>query len=152
MAEIKLNLREPNAQKETPINVIIRYNGQKLVYSSGKRIHPSMWDNLSQKAKRSKDSTSSELLNGSLRLITQGVYEEIECYQKNNQQRFPEPKELKAILDLRFSRIADARKQNFFEFIEWFSMVYAPMAERFAFKLSPCFAANWFFPNFGGFL
>jgi len=111
-----------------------------------------MWDNLSQKAKRSKDSTSSELLNGSLRLITQGVYEEIECYQKNNQQRFPEPKELKAILDLRFSRIADARKQNFFEFIEWFSMVYAPMAERFAFKLSPCFAANWFFPNFGGFL
>ena len=49
-AEIKLNLREPNAEKETPINVIIRFNGQKLVYSSGKRIHPSMWDNLSQKA------------------------------------------------------------------------------------------------------
>ncbi|WP_410479187.1 hypothetical protein [Pedobacter miscanthi] len=47
MAEIKLNLREPNTEKETPINVIIRYNGQKLVYSSGKRIHPSMWDNLS---------------------------------------------------------------------------------------------------------
>ncbi|WP_316827848.1 site-specific integrase [Pedobacter miscanthi] len=126
MAEIKLNLREPNAEKETPINVIIRYNGQRLVYSSGKRIHPGMWDNLSQKAKRSKDSTSSELLNGNLRLITQGVYEEIERYQKNNQQRFPEPKELKAILDLRFSRVAQTTSKDFFEFIEWFSLEYAP--------------------------
>lgn len=126
MAEIKLNLREPNTEKETPINVIIRYNGQKLVYSSGKRIHPSMWDNLSQKAKRSKDFTNSELLNSNLRLIVQGVYEEIERYQKDNQQRFPEPKQLKAILDLRFSRVAETTKKNFFEFIEWFSLVYAP--------------------------
>ncbi|WP_442589692.1 hypothetical protein ACSBL2_00375 [Pedobacter sp. AW31-3R] len=39
MAEIKLNLRHPTADKETPINVIVRYNNQKLVYSSGKKIH-----------------------------------------------------------------------------------------------------------------
>ena len=126
MAEIKLNLREPNSVKETPINVVIRYNGQKLVYSSGKRIHPSMWDSLSQRAKRSKDFTTSELLNGSLRLIIQGVYEEIERYQKDNQQGFPEPKQLKTILDIRFSRITEVTKKNFFEFIEWYSLVYAP--------------------------
>lgn len=40
MAEISCNLRKPISETETPINVIVRYEGQKLVYSSGKKILP----------------------------------------------------------------------------------------------------------------
>lgn len=44
MAEINFNLRDPKSKKETPINVVVRYNNQKLVYSSGKRVLPHHWD------------------------------------------------------------------------------------------------------------
>ena len=92
MAEIKLNLREPNADKETPINVIVRYTNQRLVYSSGKRILPKYWDVAIQKARKTKDFPSAELLNSSLRLMTQAIHEEIETYLKDSDQRYPEPK------------------------------------------------------------
>lgn len=126
MAEIKLNLREPNAEKETPINVIVRYNNQKLVYSSGKRIVPKYWDVVGQKAKKSKDFTSAELLNSSLRAIVQTIHSEVETYLKDNDQKFPTAQLLKQLLDIKFSRTAVAVRKSFFEFIDWFSYVYAP--------------------------
>ncbi|QNK62737.1 hypothetical protein H7F33_19730 [Pedobacter sp. PAMC26386] len=52
MAEINFNLRKPNSETETPINVIIRYDGLKLVYSSGKKIIPKYWDIINQKARK----------------------------------------------------------------------------------------------------
>ena len=51
MAEIDYNLRKPIAEAKKPINVIIRYEGQKLVYSSGKKIIPRYWDIINQKAR-----------------------------------------------------------------------------------------------------
>ena len=121
MAEIKLNLREPNAQKETPINVVIRYNGDKLVYSSGKRILPTHWDINFQRAKKSKEYPHAELLNSNLRSITHGIEVEIETFLKQNDQQYPDNKQLKSILDLKFGRITKSEKKTFFEFINWFT-------------------------------
>jgi len=55
MAEIKLTLRELNSEKETPINIIVRFNSHKLVYSSGKKVRPKFWESAGQKAVRSKE-------------------------------------------------------------------------------------------------
>ncbi|ATP58403.1 hypothetical protein CPT03_19020 [Pedobacter ginsengisoli] len=126
MAEIKLNLREPNADKETPINVIVRYNNQRLVYSSGKRVLPKYWDVANQKARKMKDFPSAELLNSNLRLMTQAIHAEIETYLRGSDQRYPDPKQLKQLLDLRFDRTVKESKKTFFEFIDWFSYEYAP--------------------------
>lgn len=40
----KFNLRLPNAEAETLISLILRYRGQRLVYSTGYSIHPKDWD------------------------------------------------------------------------------------------------------------
>lgn len=100
MAEIKLNLRQPTADKGTPINVIVRYNNQKLVYSSGKKIHPNYWETAGQKAKKTKEFTSAELLNSNLRIIVQTIDDEIEGFLKSNDQHYPTPADLKCILDI----------------------------------------------------
>jgi hypothetical protein len=126
MAEIKLNLREPNSEKETPINLIIRFNNQKLVYSSGKRILPKYWEILQQKSKKSKDNPNAELLNANLRSIVESIRTEIETYLKIHNQIYPDVKELKALLDVKFGRTAPIPKKTFFEFINWFSYEYAP--------------------------
>ena len=102
MAEIKLNLREPNSEKETLINIVVRYNNQKLVYSSGKRILPQYWDSSNQKAKKSKNFSGSELLNSNLRTMIEAIDPKIERYLKDNNQQFPEPKHLKFCSMLNF--------------------------------------------------
>lgn len=41
---INFNLRNPNSLKETPINIVIRYNGLQIVHPSGERIDPKYWE------------------------------------------------------------------------------------------------------------
>jgi hypothetical protein len=126
MAEIKCNLREPNALKETPINLVVRYNNQKLVYSSGRRIHPKYWDSTTQKAKRLKEFSGADLLNDSLRKMIDVIYSQIEGYRRDHNQQFPEIPELKSLLDVAFSRKADQPRLTFFSYIDWFTYEYAP--------------------------
>lgn len=126
MAEINFNLRKPTSETETPINVIVRYEGQKLVYSSGKKILPKYWDAINQKARKVKEYQQSDILNSNLRSIAEVIFSELEIYQKDNNQSLPGTLELKNILDLKFNRIVVPIKQDFFEFIEWFSYQYAP--------------------------
>ena len=126
MAEINLNLRKPKSESETPINVIIRYGGQKLVYSSGRKVQPKYWDITNQKVRKTKDYQNADIINANLRQITEDIFSEMERYQKDNNQNLPEPSELKHIMDLKYGRVTIVRKQNFFEFIEWFSYEYAP--------------------------
>ncbi|MEJ5962245.1 site-specific integrase [Pedobacter immunditicola] len=126
MAEINLNLRDPKSEKETPINVVIRYNKQKLVYSSGKRIIPRCWDSNNQKARKSKEFPLADALNSSLRAIKEVIYLALETYFNSNHQQYPDVRELKGILDLKFQRVEEKVNMNFFEFIEWFTYDYAP--------------------------
>ncbi|MGY0039643.1 phage integrase SAM-like domain-containing protein [Pedobacter sp. NJ-S-72] len=126
MAEINFNLRKPNSETETPINVIVRYDGRKLVYSSGKKILPKFWDVISQKARKVKEYQQADILNSNLRSIAEVIFSELENYQKEHSQRLPEVIELKNILDIKFSRTSVPVKRNFFDFIDWFSYQYAP--------------------------
>jgi site-specific recombinase XerD len=126
MAEINFNLRDPKSEKETPINVIVRYNNQKLVYSSGKRVLPQYWDSKNQKVRKSKDLSTADVLNASLRGIRDIVFTELEEHLRRNNQQFPETKELKRLLDLKLSRVEEKVKMNFFQFAEWFTYKYAP--------------------------
>lgn len=126
MAEIKLNLRQPAAVKETPINIIVRFNNQKLVYSSGKKIYPKFWDTARQKAKKTKEYPGAELLNSSLNAMTRIINDELERYLKQNDQHLPSPNELKQMLDVRFGRLEIAQRMSFFEYIGWFTYEYAP--------------------------
>ncbi len=126
MAEIKLNLREPNSLKETPINLVLRFNNKKLVYSTGKKVNPKHWDSTKQRIKKTKDFPQASLIDSSLNEMIHTVYSELETYQKNNSQHFPETEEFKTILDIKFGRAVIEKKKTFFEFIDWFTHEYAP--------------------------
>lgn len=45
----RFNLKSPNAKRETLIFLVFRYNGKKLLYSTGLTIHPRDWDASSQR-------------------------------------------------------------------------------------------------------
>jgi hypothetical protein len=40
---LHFNLRNPSAEGETPINLVVRYNSQKFIYPTSERIFPRFW-------------------------------------------------------------------------------------------------------------
>ena len=61
MATANFYLKDAGAKTETPINLIFRYNGQTLKYSTGERIVPKNWNEDRQRIK--KTYTGSPELN-----------------------------------------------------------------------------------------
>ena len=50
----KFLLKKPKADKETPISLYVRFNNERVVYSTGEQIHPSNWDFKTQRVKGSR--------------------------------------------------------------------------------------------------
>ena len=63
MANVNFYLKNPLAKTETPINLIFRYNGKKLKYATGEKIHPKFWNEENQRVKKSFED-SAELNTG----------------------------------------------------------------------------------------
>jgi len=98
--KINLNLRdaqtklekEPSKQKETPINLVIRWSNQRIVHSTGKSIHPKFWSLKDQRAK-AKYEVSSEL-NEQLSNQKNKIENAFNKYQ-NQYNRIPNAKQFK---------------------------------------------------------
>jgi integrase len=54
MIKVNFNLREPKSQNETPIHMILRWDNQRIVESTGLTINPKFWDTDQQKIKTTK--------------------------------------------------------------------------------------------------
>lgn len=50
MPSIKFLLKEPNADKSTPVLAVMRFKNKRLMYSIGLSIHPNLWDSDAQRA------------------------------------------------------------------------------------------------------
>lgn len=98
MASFNFYLKDKKAEKETPIHLYIWNHNQKLVYSTGKLIHPKFWNESKQNARDSKDFPQTKLFNNSLKFI-RDVAEKIVLELELELGRIPAPKELKARLD-----------------------------------------------------
>lgn len=48
MANFNFNLRDSNSKTSTPINLVVRWNNKRLVYSTGLKIKPSAWNDKKQ--------------------------------------------------------------------------------------------------------
>ena len=59
----KFLLKDPNSDKETLISLFVRFNGERLVYSTGEKIHPNNWDSKTQRAAGSKKNLEVGELN-----------------------------------------------------------------------------------------
>lgn len=49
ISEPKFLLKNPTSEKETLISLFVRFNGERVVYSTGESIHPSKWDKENQR-------------------------------------------------------------------------------------------------------
>ncbi|MFC5191871.1 tyrosine-type recombinase/integrase [Algoriphagus aquatilis] len=69
MAKFNFNLRQKNTAKETPIVLIIRYNGDVIKYPTGKAIQPKFWNSSEQLARLVKDFPEAKVFNENLKYI-----------------------------------------------------------------------------------
>lgn len=98
MAKFNFYLKDKSAGKETPIHLYIRYEGKRLVYSTGKLIHPKFWNEETQQARQVKDFPNWKVFNNNLKNIQDSafkIFEEL-CLKLG---RIPTPAEIKTELD-----------------------------------------------------
>lgn len=119
MAEARFVLKEPNSSSPTLVYMFLRFNGQKLKYSTGKKIDPKFWNEEKQLARESKAFPDHVDLNAYLKevaataekyhskLVTDGIQ--------------PTPEKIKEHLNERFFRNPVLEKgQSLLEFIDGF--------------------------------
>jgi integrase len=96
MVRINFNLRSNAPGKPSPVNVVIRWSGQRLVYPSGERIDPRNWSDATQRAKRGL--TGSADFNMYLTNVQQGIEKAFRTVREQL-ERVPNPQELRAAID-----------------------------------------------------
>ena len=125
MAKYNFNLRDPNSQNNTPINLIVRYNGIRLVYSTEESINPKYWQKDRskrnfQRAKETRDFPEYPEFNAGLDLFKSKVKSVFRKLTNDNDHKAPNKHELKEALDKEFDRSTNTIPNNLFDFIEYF--------------------------------
>ena len=116
MARIDLNLRNASSTVETPINIVVRWNGQTLVYPSGERITPRHWSGPTQTVKRSL--TGHPEFNERLEAIKGKVATAYRQFVNENDQRQPSLGELRDRLSIALGHKAAEGPRTLFAFIQ----------------------------------
>lgn len=90
-------LKNPNSDKPMPINMIVRFNSERIVYSTGERIHKKNWDTEKGRAKESRGFLEGYQINEELercKLVCKEVFRNFTFQQKEITKE-----EIKAELD-----------------------------------------------------
>jgi integrase len=106
MPSFNFYLKEKEAEKETPIHLYIRFNGKRLIYSTGKLIHPKYWNEGKQQTRDSKEFPQSKLFNNSLKNLQETAQKYL-LELESELSRIPVPSELKSKLDESFKQLLD---------------------------------------------
>lgn len=127
MAKVNFNLRKPDADSETPINVVIRYGNRLLRYSSNEKIHPKFWQQDPtkrnyQRAKETKEFPEYPEFNARLNNIENTIKDVFRRYRNDNDNAIPETGILKELLDKEFKRSIHTPK-TLFGFIREFMLM-----------------------------
>lgn len=61
MAKVRFNLKNPNAQTETLIFLVLHIGGKRLKYSTGEVVHPKKWNSDLQRVQNDKNGTNAQL-------------------------------------------------------------------------------------------
>jgi len=117
MPKFKFNLRKPSSKSETPINLIIRWGGEKLVYSTGQRINPKFWDPNTQLAKQTRVFPQFREFNITLDKIKNISSHIFRKYENENDLKSPSKAQLKDLLEIGFHK-KKGKKVCLIDFIE----------------------------------
>jgi len=90
-------LKEPSSNEPTLIYLLYRFNGQKLKFSTGQKIHPKFWNEEKQRAKETRQFPGYTEFNGLLNNLDHKVNN---AYRKLlNDGISPTPEKLREILN-----------------------------------------------------
>lgn len=124
MINTNFNLKEPSCNVETPIKLILRWNNQKLVFYTQEKVRPEYFESV--KGKKNFQRIKSSYIGHpefNLRLdYIEGVAKSAYRQFLNDNQRCPQPEELKAMLNnkLRDVPTLGKTKESFFQFVDSF--------------------------------
>jgi integrase len=116
MAKANLNLRDPRSRDASPIHIVIRWGGNRLVYPSGERILPRYWSTKSQSAKSGLSGYATFNLN-----LQDKVAKALTAHQQfllDNDQRQPTVPQLRERIDAILNPKADEQPRSLFTFID----------------------------------
>jgi integrase len=119
---LNFNLRDLNATKETPVNLIIRYSNQKFSYPTGEKINPRHWQGDKskrnyQRAKPNGGFIEYTEFNSRLDNIENTVQDIFRRYKNDNGSAAPTWNKFKELLDLAFRR-KEPMAKDFMSFIK----------------------------------
>ncbi len=117
MLNINFNLRDAKAQKETPLNVVLRYKNQRLVYPSGLRINPKYWNDKEQSVKQTEKFREHPEFNRQLRNLKASISNAYMCYLNDNANEIPSTTTLKGLLDIKLERV-EVTKYTYFSYFQ----------------------------------
>jgi integrase len=122
MAKFNFNLRDQQSKVKTPVNFIIRWNNNRLVYPTGLTILPKDWENDKSKGKkyqRAKPTLiQSPEFNSSLISIENTAVTAFNRFVNDN-NRQPNITELRDLLNKSLNKKSTG-KLNFFQYFEKF--------------------------------
>jgi len=114
MVKINLNLRDSAAVGTTPVNVVIRWNGQRLVYPSGLSIIPKKW-NYDKQVAKSNSGDFNTVLSDLKEDVGMAYLSTLKKYQRE-----PSIAELRAAIDAKRADDAAAPDLSLLEFVQQF--------------------------------
>lgn len=117
MLNISFYLREPQAERATPIIMRLILQGEKLKYSTKEKIHPLQWDADKQRAKSSKANVHSLELNVYLENLYKMAVAAYRDHQNILEGRSPTLQDIKLAMDRRMNRVSEV-KVDFFGFFD----------------------------------
>lgn len=127
LPEVKFLLKNRGDTKTTLINMVARYQNQKLVYSTGTKILPSLWDFENQrptlnKSILKKHSSEKEVLKDTTLILNQYQSSLDEIFRAYKVKRsLPSPDQIKEELNRIFNKKAPiSKKKDLFQFIDEF--------------------------------
>ncbi|MES2138900.1 MAG: site-specific integrase [Bacteroidota bacterium] len=125
MAKYNFNLREATASTETPINFVIRWDNNRLVYPTNETVNPKYWQTDKkksdfQRATNTKQFPAHSELNSRLTFIHSTAENLFRCFLNDN-KRQPTVEELRELLNKELNGKQNTEKKlDFFGFIERF--------------------------------
>lgn len=123
MLHCNYNLRSKKTNGPTPIQLILRWDNKKLVYSTRETIDPKHFEmdktkRNYQRAREVKMFPEHSELNIRLNWFESVARAVFRKFLNDNNNRSPNPRELKELLDVKVRNASEKQKPSFFEFFE----------------------------------
>lgn len=102
--EVNFNLRDSRATSPTPVNIVIRYAGHRIVYPSLEKIHPAQWNGKKQRAKELTRYPEHREFNARLDKMEDRIRTTYRKFLNDHNESTPSPASFKDLLDTTFRR------------------------------------------------